>query len=351
MGKYGRIGVGVALTGFFLWLALRNVDIAAVRDALRHASYGYLLPAALCGAVGYCLRTWRWGQILSRTKVIPFARLFPILMTGFATNNLLPARVGEFVRAYLLGREEEEVSPSLALATIVVERVCDGLTLIALMALTLAFFPIPVSDPRLQTIELVATIIFGVAALGLVALLLAPRPILALVRLCLRPVPARLAARITGLLDQFIAGLEALRSPLALARIAGLSLLVWLCEGGTFAFVLLAFPLGLTGGEWVAAAVFLLVFVNLGIMIPSAPGYVGTYQLFAKLALGAFGVAASAAVALSFVAHALQYTLITGVGLLSIWRLGLSPRNLGRMARAEQEAVAHPGAPLPEAAD
>jgi uncharacterized protein (TIRG00374 family) len=350
VGKYGRIGVGVALTGFFLWLALRNVDIAAVRDALRNASYGYLLPAALCGALGYCLRTLRWGQILSRTKVIPFGRLFPILMTGFATNNLLPARVGEFVRAYLLGRKEE-VSPSLALATIVVERVCDGLTLIALMALTLAFFPIPVSDPKLQTIELVATIIFGVAALGLVALLLAPRPILAVVRFCLRPVQARFAARIIGLLDQFIAGLEALRSPLALARIAGLSLLVWLCEGGTFAFVLLAFPLGLAGSEWFAAAVFLLVFVNLGIMIPSAPGYVGTYQLFAKLALGAFGVAASAAVALSFVAHALQYTLITGVGLLSIWRLGLSPRNLGTMARAEQEAVVPPGASLPEAAD
>ena len=350
MGKYGRIVGGVALTGFFLWLALRNVDVAAVRDALRHASYGYLIPAALCGAVGYCLRTWRWGQILSRTKAIPFTRLFPVLMVGFATNNLLPARVGEFVRAYVLGREEG-VSPSLALATIVVERVCDGLTLIMLMALTLAFFPLPVSDPRLQTIELVATIIFGVAALGLIALLLAPRPILAIVRFCLRPIPARFAARITGLLDQFIAGLEALRSPLALARIAGLSGLVWLCEGGTFAFVLLAFPLGLSGGQWFAAAVFLLVFVNLGIMIPSAPGYVGTYQLFAKLALGAFGVAASAAVALSFVAHALQYTLITSVGLLSLWHLGLSPRNLGKMARAEREAVSHPGLPLPEAAD
>ncbi len=350
MGKYGRIVGGVALTGFFLWLALRNVDVAAVRAALRHASYGYLFPAALCGAVGYCLRTWRWGQILSRTKAIPFARLFPILMVGFATNNLLPARVGEFVRAYALDREEG-IGASLALATIVVERVCDGLTLIALMALTLAFFPLPVNDPKLQAVELAATIIFGVAAVALVALLLAPRPILALVRFGLRPLPARFATRVGGLLDQFIAGLAALRSPLALARIAGLSLLVWLCEGGIFAFVLLAFPLGLAGRERLAAAVFLLVFVNLGIMIPSAPGYVGTYQLFAKLALGAFGVAASAAVALSFVAHALQYTLITGIGLIALWRLGLSPRHLGSMARAEQAAMAHPGPPLPESAD
>jgi uncharacterized membrane protein YbhN (UPF0104 family) len=221
------------------------------------------------------------------------------------------------------------------------------------MAVTLVLFPIPVADPKLQAIELVATVIFGAAALALVALLLVPRPILALARFCLRPLPERFAARITGLLDQFIVGLEALRSPLALARIVGLSLLVWICEGGTFAFVLLAFPLGLVGGEWFAATIFLLVFVNLGIMIPSAPGYVGTYQLFATLALGAFGIAASAAVALSFVAHALQYTLITSVGLLSLWRLGFSPRNLGQLARAEQAAVPNSNTttPLPEAAD
>jgi len=350
VGKYGRILGGGVLTIFFLWLALRNVDIHAVRGALRQASYGYLLPAALCGALGYCLRTLRWQQILVKTKAIPFGRLFPILMTGFATNNLLPARVGEFVRAYLLGREAG-ISPSLALATIVVERVCDGLTLIALMAMALLLFPIPVADPKLQVVELAATLIFGVATIALVALLFFPRPILRLVRSCLRPVPEKFATRITGLLDAFIVGLEALRRPLALARIAGLSLVVWACEGDTFALVLLAFLIGLGRDEWLAATVFLLVFVNLGIMIPSAPGYVGTYQLFAKLALGAFSIAASLAVALSFVAHALQYTLITSVGLLSLWKLGFSPRNLGQMARAEQTAVATHATALPEAAD
>ncbi len=342
MGKYGRIAGGIVLTAFFLWLALRNVDLQAVRVALAQANYRYLFPAALCGIVGYLFRTWRWQRILVKTQAIAFWRLFPVLMVGFATNNLLPARVGEFVRAYLLSREEE-VSPSLALATLVVERVCDGLTLIALMAMTLLTFPLPITDSRLQTVETVAALIFGLATLVLVALLCLPRPILALVQWCLRIVPTAIASRITALLEQFIAGLAALRSPVILAQIALLSLVIWFCEGGTFAFVLLAFPLGLSGSAWLAAAVFLLVFVNLGIMIPSAPGYVGTYQLFAKLALGAFGIAASSAVALSFVAHALQYTLITAVGLFSLWRLGLSPRNLGAMARAEQAVIAQHG--------
>lgn len=338
MSKYVRILGGIVLTGFFLWLALQNVNLAAVRTALSQASFGFLLPAALCSLVGYTLRTRRWGSILATTKQVPFGRLFPVLMAGFAANNLLPARVGEFVRAHLLGRSEG-VNPSLVLATIVVERVCDGLTLIALMAATLVFFPIPVTAPKLQTIELAATTIFGLATLALVALLVFPRPILALVRLCLRPLPARLAVRIADLLAAFIAGLDALRRPAAVAQIAGLSVLVWLCEAGTFAWVLLAFPLGLARGEWVAATTFLLVFVNLGIMIPAAPGYIGTYQFFAKLALGAFAVAEAPALALSLVAHALQYTLVTGIGLLGLWRLGFSPRSLGSMANAEARAL------------
>lgn len=338
MGKRVRLIGGVLLTILFLWLALRNVDIAAVRDALGSANYLYLIPALLSGAVGYCMRTLRWKLILAPTKDIPFVRLFPVLMTGFATNNLLPARIGEFVRAFLLG-SREGVSRSLSLATVVVERVCDGLTLIALMTVTLILFPLPVTDPKLRAVEIMATGIFGAATVILVALLFFPAPFLSLARFFLRPLPSALSGRIEGLLVSFIQGLNALRSPLALAGIAGLSVLVWLAEAGTYAFVLLAFPLNLAWGEWLAAASFLLVFVNLGIMIPSAPGYIGTYQFFAKLALGAFQVSSATAIGLSFVAHALQYSFITGVGLFCLWRLGLTFGRLGSMAEAEEKVL------------
>jgi uncharacterized protein (TIRG00374 family) len=331
-----RILGGVLITVFFLWLAVRNVDISAVRDALRQASYRYLIPAALFCGTGYLLRTLRWQRILAPTTPVPFVRLFPVLMVGFAANNLLPARIGELVRAYLLSRRER-ISSSLALATIVVERVFDGLMLITLMAATILVVPIPVDDPKIEVVESVAALIFGGATVVLVLLLLVPRPILAVVRFCLRPMPQRVAARISGLLDAFIAGLEALRSPLAIAKIAGLTALIWFCEAATFASVLRAFPLGLERGEWVAAALFLLVFVNLGIMIPSAPGYIGTYQLFATIALGAFAVADASGVAPSFVVHALQYSIVTSIGLICLWRLGLSPRALGELGSGQRE--------------
>ena len=334
IGRHLRLVASLALTALFLWLALRNVDLAGVGAALRSAHYGYLLPAALCTVAGYAVRTLRWRTILAPAKPIAFRRLFPVLMIGFATNNLLPARIGEFARAYVLG-SREGVSRSTALATVVVERVCDGLTLIAMMTLTLLLFPLPIDDPRLRAVELGATAIFGVATVALIGLLLFPGPALAVARAIERPLPDALATRIERLLLSFIQGLTALRSRRALLEITGLSLLVWTLEGTVYGLVLRAFPFDLTPTEWLAASVFLLVFVNLGIMLPAAPGYIGTYQFFATLALGAFRVAPSLAFGLALVAHALQYSLITGMGLLCLWSLGLTP---GRLSHIEEEA-------------
>lgn len=339
--KYARVAAGVALTLLFLWLALRNVDGAAVWDALRHARYAFLIPAGLSSLLGYAVRTVRWGEILRPTKRVRFTRLFPVLMVGFATNNLVPARVGEFARAYVLG-VREQISRSLALATIVVERVCDGLTLLVLMTLALVLFPLPVDDPKLRMVELSATAIFGLATLVLAGLLLFPARFIAVARTVLRPMPRGLATRIETLLESFVRGLGALRSPRQLARIAGLSLLVWMLEGGSYAFMLLAFPFGLSTTARVAAAIFLLVFVNLGIMIPAAPGYIGTYQFFATLALGAFGVAPALAFGLAIVSHALQYVLVTSIGLLAFWHLGLTPGRIGALRPSAPSLTAAP---------
>jgi len=347
LGKHARIILGTVATVFFLWLALRNVDLAAVGDALQTANYVYLIPAVVCTVLGFCLRALRWSHILRPTKAVPFQRLFPIMMVGFATNNLLPARIGEFVRAYLTG-SREGVSRSTALATIVVERVCDGLTLLALMTVTLLLFPIPVTDSTLQVVMLLAAVVFGIATVVLLGLILFPTRMLVPLRFGTRRLPVRFAERADGLIDSFLEGLQSLRDPRALLGLTGMSVGIWLLECATFAFVLRAFPLGLSVGEWLAASAFLLVFVNLGIMVPSVPGYVGTYQFFATLALSAFAVNADYAFGLAVVAHAMQYTLITGIGLLCVWRLGLRIGNMGRIA---PERPSGPGSSLHRVTD
>ena len=331
MNKRARIILGTVATVFFLWLALRNVDISAVGDALQTANYIYLIPAAFCTVAGFCLRALRWSYILQPTKPVSFARLFPVMMVGFAANNLLPARVGEFVRAFLTG-SRENISRSSALATIVVERVCDGLTLLTLMTVTLFLFPVPLTDSTLQAVMVVATVVFSVAAVILLGLILFPTRILVPVRFGTRRLPARFAERADALINSFLDGLQLLREPRALLGLSGMSIGIWALEAASFGFVLRAFPLGLSIGEWLAASIFLLVFVNLGIMVPSVPGYIGTYQFFATLALSAFNVNADYAFGLAVVAHTMQYTLITGIGLISLWRLGLRIGNMARMA-------------------
>lgn len=347
MSKYVRILLGTTVTGVFLWLAIRNVDIDAVGTALGSANYWLLIPAAICTVAGFSMRALRWSYILRPTKDVPFTRLFPIMMVGFATNNLLPARIGEIVRALLTG-SREGVSRSTAFATIVVERVCDGLTLLTLMTVTLLLFPVPIGDSTLRLVVTVASVVFGAATIVLLSLILFPTIALVPVRAVTRLLPTGPAMRVEAFIQSFLDGLTSLRNPRSLLGLVGMSSLIWTLEAATFAFVLRAFPLGLSVGEWLAASTFLLVFVNLGIMIPSVPGYVGTYQFFATLALSAFAVDNDFAFGLAVVAHTMQYTLITGIGLICLSRLGL---RIGNVARLPETRPSTPGVPLRSAAD
>jgi uncharacterized protein (TIRG00374 family) len=326
--------VGFLITGVFLVLALRNVDLGAVAQQLATADYRLLLPAAACTLGSYLLRTTRWRVLLEPVFPVSWRAAFSALMLGFAANNVLPARVGEVVRAYTLSRTTG-ASVSLGFATIVVERLFDGLTLLALMAVALRFAPIPADGEQLRLVEVASVAIFAAAALVLTALLLLRRRALVLVGIVTRPLPATIATRIGGIAESFIDGLDCLRRPSVIARAAGLSVLVWTCEAASYAFVARAFDLGLSPAQYLSAVLFLVVFVNLGIMIPSAPGYIGTFQFFARLALAPFGVPAAQALSLAVLAHATQYALVTGIGLVILWRQHLS---FGRITGAAAAA-------------
>jgi glycosyltransferase 2 family protein len=204
------------------------------------------------------------------------------------------------------------------------------------------------TDSKLQAVVVGASAVFGIVTVVLLGLILFPTRMLVPIRFGTRRLPERFAGRADALMDAFLDGLKSLRDPRSLLSLTGMSAGIWALECATFAFVLRAFPLGLSVGEWLAAAAFLLVFVNLGIMVPSVPGYIGTYQFFATLALSAFAVNADYAFGLAVVAHAMQYTLITGIGLICVWRLGL---RLGSVARIAPERPATPAPALQRAPD
>ncbi len=311
---------GFVLTFFFLYLAVRNIEWAEVGTAFRKANYVFILPATLFVLADYLLRTWRWHHILWPTRAISVRALFPILVIGFAANNLLPARIGELARVYLLERSEG-VSKSLGLATLVVERVFDGFTLLFLLAATSLVFPLSGLAEQMEYIFLAG---FGLVLIALLLMLFREAWTLRLAGLILRPLPHGLADRLQAMLASFILGLHAFRHRSALLRVMVISLAAWLCEAAGYGTLMLAFDFNMTPGTLVGAAIFTLVMINLGILLPSAPGYVGTFQFFTIAALATFGVSREAALSYSILSHAMQYVLITALGIFFLWRANLS---------------------------
>lgn len=329
----------LGITVLFLVLALYPVDFGRLARAFATANYGLVALAACFTFSGYVLRTARWQRLLAPTKELPITLLFPHLVLGFALNNLLPGRPGEFTRAYTLSRKTE-LSKTLGFATVVFERVSDGLALIAFLLIALAaFIPLGLVLPLVaERIAAAASLLFGVAIAGMVFLIVKEPVALRLFRLFTRWLPSRISARLDRMLGSFTLGLRSLRSSQDMLAVALLSLAVWTCEGTSYLLVLSGFGLLPDLPSRAVAAAFMMVLINLGIMIPAAPGGIGPFEAAGIFALGTFGMSETAAASVALAAHGMQYLLITGMGLLFVWREGFSLAQT--TAAATEDAIA-----------
>lgn len=284
-----------------------------------------MLLATAFALLDYVLRTARWQRFLAPTKSIALARLFPVLVIGFALNNLLPGRPGEFARPYWLGRREN-VSRMFGFGTIVIERVADGIILIFFLAGALLIFkPFGLEPPVLaEEITIAAILIFGVALFGLIFLLVRQELALSILRRVTQFLPIQLRLQIERMLESFVIGLHSLRSPLDVAMILFLSFAIWCAEGISFFLILSAFHALPQDGLRGLASIVMMALVNLGIMIPAAPGGLGPYEAAGVFALGTFQVNETLAASIALSAHSVQYLLITGLGIFLSWREGIS---------------------------
>jgi uncharacterized protein (TIRG00374 family) len=328
-GNAGKIA-GIVITIVCLFLAFRQVNLQELVGALAGADYRLIVPATLLWLIGYCARTLRWRALLAGTKVGPILELFGVLMVGFATNNLLPARLGELARAYLL-RQHTGMRKTFVLASIFLERIFDGLALVALLLILSALVELPGWG---REVELVATALFVGVALGVTLLLYRHDLVGRLVELVARPLPSRIGGFAVSAFGSFVSGLASMRRADVVVSSSVLSVAVWAIEWAAYVVVASAFSLGLSAVQLAAACAFLLVVVNLGIMLPAAPGYVGTFQFFAVSALAVWGVPREPALAVAIVSHLVQYVLVTAIGLVFFGREHLS---LGTVAKVSRE--------------
>ncbi len=314
-------GVGISL--LFLYFALRGLQFGDVWSTLQGANYWWLIPGILIYLVGVIARAWRWHFLLRPVKSIPTTTLFPITAIGYMGNNVYPARAGEVLRAIVL-KKFEGVAISASLATIVVERVFDGVVMLGFVFLNLPELArLTASSGFIGSIQTLALwgagAFLGVLALFLLAGMYPERAIWFVKWISRYVIPVRFREQVIGLAENFLGGLAALRSPRDVLMIFVTSIVIWLLETGKYWFVMQAFPFEVN----FFTLMLMNGIVNLATTIPSAPGYVGTFDAPGIAVLQAYGIDKAIAAGYTLVLHVALWVPITVLGAYFLARAGI----------------------------
>jgi uncharacterized protein (TIRG00374 family) len=330
MLKRWQFWLGVMISAVFLYFALRGLELDRAWLAMRTANYWWIIPGVVVYFFGVWTRTWRWHYMLRPIKAVSLVRLFPVVVIGYMGNNVYPARAGELIRAYVL-RKKEAVSISASLATIIVERIFDGVIMLLFVFVSLPLTPMP--EELRQAVVLFSLFFFGALAVFFVVAASPARSQAVYNWFIARLVPPRLQDLACGFLDRFMDGLHCLRSGRDVLMIFVTSLVIWLAETVKYWFVMHSFDFS------VPFYVLMLMngVVNLATTIPSAPGYVGTFDAPGIEVLEQFGVARAMATSYTLVLHVALWLPITLLGFYYMGRESVSWEDFGIAARIERE--------------
>ena len=324
-----QLVLGLAISAVCIALAARGLELDQVARALGQAHYVWLFPALALYFAGVWVRALRWSALLRLIRPVSAARLFPVVVIGYMANDVLPFRLGELARCFVIQRRDG-IPQTAALGTVLVERIMDGITMLAFMAAALVFLP---ATPELEVLLRRAGLLFAATVLVLVAITARPQLGAGLVTLLVRPLPERLGERVRTLAMSFLSGLASLGGGLGALRVFLLSCGAWGLEAAMYYVLMASFPLTPS----VPLAVLTTAVANLGSLVPSSPGYVGVFEYFAlEFALVPFGVPRETALAYVLVVHAALVVPITLLGFYYAWREGVG---LGRLTQPSSKAA------------
>ncbi len=329
-----KILVSILFSGFFLFLAFKNIDLGSFWISLQSTSWFLIFFASAMAIVSMWLRAWRWQKILKPLKPIPLNTVFNFTMIGFMGNNVLPAHAGDFGKPYLLGIKEN-FDGTAALATVLIERLLDSVGMIIILLSVVFFAPLP------------AWLKFALVAAGSIMLLL----IFLLITLASRnsklresllnltaKLPRKFRTKAKEKVSIFLTGLNIFKNRQNLLPLVGISILTWAHMAFTFFIIMINYPLTIDIGAFdlMVAAVVTMVILAFAIILPSAPGYVGITQLAFIFSLAFYGISEADAVGISIIFHLTQYIPITAGGILILLKEGLSFKQLqGEVRKVE----------------
>ncbi len=314
MLKRWQFWLGIAISAVFLYLALRGLHLGEVWQSLKTARYLWLLPGIAVYFLGVWARAWRWHYLLRPLKKIPTRTMFPIVTIGYMGNNVFPARAGEVLRAGIL-KDREGVPISASLATVVVERIFDAVVMLGFVFFNLGALANLTHNSgfigNIQQLSIWGSVIFLGA---LVVFLLAAMFPLVTERIVIKVidwvVPERIREKTRGIALKFLTGLESLRSPKDALMVLFTTVIIWLLETGKYWFVMHGFDFQVS----FFALMLMNGIVNIATTLPSAPGYIGTFDGPGIAVLAAYGVPAEIAAGYTLVLHAALWFPITMLG-------------------------------------
>ncbi len=324
---------GIVVSAFFMVLLLNKIDFKLLGSALRSADYRYIFLAICCTFISYFIRALRWRYLLITDKSIPLSSLYPATIIGYMANNLLPARLGEFVRAYTLAQKEQLETPAV-FASLVIDRLFDGFTVLLLLLITLFTLRLPVGMEdaalALRAGGVIMFLLYSGVMLFLYLLKRQTMRTLSAVGFILKPFPKRFSDSIIPLLGSFIGGIRLSARWGNIAAMLFTSIGIWLFCVIPVDMTLRSFNVHLP----VTASIFILIMLVFAVMVPASPGFIGTYHYACYKGLSVFGVPEATSVSIALVMHATGFFPVIIVGMYYLWKNKISLNELQGVEKA-----------------
>ena len=309
--RWLRPAVGIAISAFFLYLVLGRLSLPEVGATLERADLRFIPLALASLACGYALRITRWWLMLrTGTPTIGWRETGSPFLVSIAANNVLPLRIGDVLRMFAF-RSRPGLEPSRIAGTLLVERLLDLLVLLAVFAGVLTQVEVAGALSNLVVLGRWAALAGVVAAFCVFSLPLIDRLLFARLRVSAAGRP--LVLKLLAVEERLAQTIGAIARPRRFVALVLLSILVWTFEGGLFVSALAAFD----PAHAVSAGIFALAVATLATLVPSSPGYIGTFHFFAIQALLVFGFDQTTAAAFAITAHLLLWLPTTLAGLLA----------------------------------
>jgi uncharacterized protein (TIRG00374 family) len=307
----------LGLASVLLYFTLRGLDWVAFWNTIKNGHYAILLVVIPISSINYFIRSLRWSTFMRSEKKVSVLSVFWANMVGYLGNAYLPARAGELIRSAFLG-EKSKLGTSFILATALVERILDAVTLVLVGSIALLLLG-NISPSLTNAVRIMA--LAGI--LGLIVIIAAPLQEKLIQRLFGKlPLPPELSQSLSKQTTRFLVGMRSLQNWKRFSTFMFLTAIIWLLDalGTTIGVQIISQKLN------IGQALVLLSALGLSSAVPSTPGYVGVYQFVAVTILVPFGFSRSEALAYILVSQILGYLVVSFWGLLGLWQLNKSKR-------------------------